>query len=37
VLGSNAIEDLELSKWLAAGKKGGVTKIVFLAAGIRGI
>jgi hypothetical protein len=34
VLGSSAIEDLELSKWLAAGKKGGVTKIVFLAAGI---
>lgn len=34
MLGSNAIEDLELSKRLAAGKKGGVTKIVFLAAGI---
>jgi hypothetical protein len=34
MLGSNAIEDLELSKRLAAGKNGGVTKIVFLAAGI---
>lgn len=34
MLGSNAIEDLELSKRQAAGKKGGVTKIIFIAAGI---
>jgi hypothetical protein len=33
-LGSNAIENLEASKRQAAGKKGGVSKIVFLAAGI---
>lgn len=33
-LASGAIEDLESSKRAAAGKKGGVCKIVFLAAGI---
>lgn len=34
-LGSNAIEGLEASKRKAEGKQGGVTQIVFLAAGVR--
>jgi pimeloyl-ACP methyl ester carboxylesterase len=35
-LGSEAVENLELSKREANGKKGGVVKIIFVAAGVAG-